>query len=679
MKKETDSVKPVARLRAALATIRGYAREIVDVAADPSRQMSELFSEAAIQAKTNACLELALSVAACKSRKPFREVHDEVRQTQDAVVAADNALAPYVTIIPEAMSNVMSMELKVFDWLLTANPVILALAKLTPVLKPYVASYLHKEFTSLRFEILLHESGGLSAPGAQAQIAKCKAANESAHAAIAVVKRMFGEVQALEVAKEVSARSASEGSGCVKAGSPTMTGEKKSEAPDILDINEEFEKVQAEKMNEYVRARIREHLATPTDEMTDIPIEKDVISRHYRKMGFEDAGLTMQEFATFTLATFDSYLFYFIDRADEFIEDMIEEYRDKTEDEKGMVTERTLLPHLIYENAKFARRVRRYMGYFRGECEWTERGATFSESLYVEMEHFLDEFALVCETFGSSAMRAKYLNQLRRVTAAIDIVVDEIKRIFPSDELDEFGDQVCSFSYAFLYADEKYGPSFVVTKDRVRRLRAAADDLVRRVTAQEREFNLKRNQERFACPANVPEKIAEAVHAKMRPDIALLQEGQQVIREEVGGVKRSLLGKVNEILRRNRIWDGIVSRIFREKRIPRQEVVAAVNDRYSSVDWTKFKHKDGVRQIKDVIDYTYDVKPITMDVSGKNLKASGGITLADACNRAAILHNKEWSTFKDPFPTPKGLYVACYDLAHRARESNPFKTTDSKR
>ena len=67
------------------------------------------------------------------------------------------------------------------------------------------------------------------------------------------------------------------------------------------------------------------------------------------------------------------------------------------------------------------------------------------------------------------------------------------------------------------------------------------------------------------------------------------------------------------------------------------------------------------------------VEPVTLGVSSKNLKATGGITLADACKQTAILNAEEWAKFTDPYPTDKGLYVACHDLAMRKRKENPFR------
>ena len=183
---------------------------------------------------------------------------------------------------------------------------------------------------------------------------------------------------------------------------------------------------------------------------------------------------------------------------------------------------------------------------------------------------------------------------------------------------------------------------------------------------------VRARRERGSDPQSA-EKIAEVVHEKFKPDLASFHQEHQETRKDFGTAKHSMLGKVNDILRRNKLWDAIVAKMFREKKIPRQQVVAAVHDRYSCVDWDKIKHRDGVRQIKDVIDYTYDVKPVTLGVSKKNLKHLGGITLAEACRQTAILHQLEWDAFTDPYPTPKSLYVACHDLATRKREANPFK------
>lgn len=182
---------------------------------------------------------------------------------------------------------------------------------------------------------------------------------------------------------------------------------------------------------------------------------------------------------------------------------------------------------------------------------------------------------------------------------------------------------------------------------------------------------VRARRERGSDPQSA-EKIAEVVHDKFKPDLAAFHQEHQETRKDFGTAKHSMLGKVNDIIRRNKLWDSLVAKMFREKKIPRQQVVAAVHDRYRCVDWDKIKHRDGVRQIKDVIDYTYNIKPITLGVSKKNLKHLGGITLSEACRQTAILHNVEWAAFTDPYPTPKSLYVACHGLATRKREANPF-------
>ena len=151
---------PSVRIREALLTIRGLAREIVEVAADPSRKMSELFSEAAIQVKVGACVELALAVAACRRCKWLRAVRAETKATADVVIAADNALSPCLTLNPETMSHVQCVELKIFDMMISARPLILALAKLARIFKPYFIAYLHKEFVDIRIQLRLSENAG---------------------------------------------------------------------------------------------------------------------------------------------------------------------------------------------------------------------------------------------------------------------------------------------------------------------------------------------------------------------------------------------------------------------------------------------------------------------------------------------------------------------------------------
>ena len=156
---------PGSRIRDALAAIRRIAREIVDTAADPKGRMSNLFSEAAIQKKIGACMDLVFAVAACNRCKWLRSVRLEVEETAAVVVAADNALASYLTLNPETMSHVQSCELKVFEMLLSGSPKILVLAKFARFFRCYVISYLHKEFVGCRVQVLLYENSGRSPGG----------------------------------------------------------------------------------------------------------------------------------------------------------------------------------------------------------------------------------------------------------------------------------------------------------------------------------------------------------------------------------------------------------------------------------------------------------------------------------------------------------------------------------
>ena len=156
---------PSSRIREALRTIRGIAQEIVDAAADPSRKLSDLFTEAAIQRKVDACMGLALAVAACGRCKWLREVRREVGESAAVVVAADNALAPLMTLNPEAMSNAIAFELKVFELLLAAGPLVLLLARIARLFRLYAISQLHKEFVGVRIQLQASERGGRSAGG----------------------------------------------------------------------------------------------------------------------------------------------------------------------------------------------------------------------------------------------------------------------------------------------------------------------------------------------------------------------------------------------------------------------------------------------------------------------------------------------------------------------------------
>lgn len=151
---------PSERITKALRKIRFLAQEIADTAADPSRKLSDLFTEGAIQAKTNACIELALAVADCNRPKWLREVRSEIERTQYAVIAADNALAPCMTLNPEMMNHFLGAEQKVFDMMLSSSLKVLALAKFARMMRAQLMTYLHKECVSIRIELLHWESAG---------------------------------------------------------------------------------------------------------------------------------------------------------------------------------------------------------------------------------------------------------------------------------------------------------------------------------------------------------------------------------------------------------------------------------------------------------------------------------------------------------------------------------------
>ena len=699
-----------------------------------------------------------------------------------------------------------------------------------------------------------------------------------------------------------------------------------SRSGEMLEINEKFEDEQSEKFFAYLRDNIQKQKSVPRDEQVEIPVSADCFTKYYRKLGFEKAGLSLQDFGTYAISLFNAFFHYPVDRPETFLADMLKEYCGKGEDENGNVTDRELIPHLIYENAKFARRIIKYMAYFRGECEWLEGSLSFADAFASDMRHFIEEFTLVCEVFGSYAMREKYTQQLRRTTAPIEIVVEEIRKIFPSEELERFKDKLWFFTYAFLYTDTNEKGSLDLTKDRVNALRDAADALVKNIETNEREFNLKRNKERFAragrrdsglgngeeigtqvagatrdlddapesvelsseladlfrrgtdmtkeiarrvetCKAaylgqskkrprfllsatfdsktgpslpyftetihtlrpvirdrrprygeqldvferasgetlellrvffgllsdflnpaqaeqlrialytfrtangrffrhlrnggdlaesvfssivsegialstasmyldilagalrtrerqlgyltdqlpdaQAPDRSAEtdkpqgehsasgegeateksngfaplsakefavALREELRPDFDAFHQEHQDIGKGVATLRRSLGAKLDNVIRWYKSWLAIIAKTFREKKIPRKEVVAAVNGRYGDVDWTKYtKYANSSIQIKAVIDYTHDTQAITTKTSPKHYKkASGGYgkNLKDVCRDVWDLHKVEWDVWAvegTGYPTVKDLYDACFGIMKRKKGTIPFK------
>ena len=127
-------------------------------------------------------------------------------------------------------------------------------------------------------------------------------------------------------------------------------------------------------------------------------------------------------------------------------------------------------------------------------------------------------------------------------------------------------------------------------------------------------------------------------------------------------------------------WLAIIAKTFGEKKIPRKEVVAAVNGRYGDVDWTKYtKYANSSIQIKAVIDYTHDTQAITTKTSPKHYKkASGGYgkNLKDVCRDVWDLHKVEWDVWAAEgtgYPTVKDLYDACFGIMKRKKGTIPFK------
>ena len=70
-----------------------------------------------------------------------------------------------LTLNPETISHVQCVELKIFDMMISAGPVILILSKLARMFRPYVIACLHKEFADIRIQLRLSENGGRPAGG----------------------------------------------------------------------------------------------------------------------------------------------------------------------------------------------------------------------------------------------------------------------------------------------------------------------------------------------------------------------------------------------------------------------------------------------------------------------------------------------------------------------------------
>lgn len=107
-------------------------------------------------------------------------------------------------------------------------------------------------------------------------------------------------------------------------------------------------------------------------------------------------------------------------------------------------------------------------------------------------------------------------------------------------------------------------------------------------------------------------RVVKEGFEEIKGEFATAHKEHQKIDKEVVGTRRGL----GAVLRHVADWKNIVREMLSKRKIPWGKVEkAAGEDRYGKVDWSKIKHKDGIQQIKDVIDYTYDVKPVTLGVS----------------------------------------------------------------
>ena len=175
-------------------------------------------------------------------------------------------------------------------------------------------------------------------------------------------------------------------------------------------------------------------------------------------------------------------------------------------------------------------------------------------------------------------------------------------------------------------------------------------------------------------------EFAVALREELRPDFDAFHQEHQDIGKGVATLRRSLGAKLDNVIRWYKSWLAIIAKTFGEKKIPRKEVVAAVNGRYGDVDWTKYtKYANSSIQIKAVIDYTHDTQAITTKTSPKHYKkASGGYgkNLKDVCRDVWDLHKVEWDVWAAEgtgYPTVKDLYDACFGIMKRKKGTIPFK------
>ena len=145
------------KLMETLRTIREIASDILAVARDPCKNLSEEFTEEKIQRNVKVCMRLVDCYAGSWKRPKIKSIREDIEKTQSLVIAADSVLEERMTMNPGTMGLIKSVELMIFNQMMANNPLIPFLAKLGKLFSPYLSSYLHKEFVGFRIQLELHE------------------------------------------------------------------------------------------------------------------------------------------------------------------------------------------------------------------------------------------------------------------------------------------------------------------------------------------------------------------------------------------------------------------------------------------------------------------------------------------------------------------------------------------
>lgn len=193
-----------------------------------------------------------------------------------------------------------------------------------------------------------------------------------------------------------------------------------------------------------------------------------------------------------------------------------------------------------------------------------------------------------------------------------------------------------------------------------------------------------------AAEENESNAIAEALDKKLQPRfeqlsnehrqqtelLTVTKEKVEAVDAKAVSIKRKLTDGFANLSRHNLKWIGIFAKVFKYKKIPTEEVRNAIEDRYASVNWDRIKGEGCRQQIRDVIDYTYDVQPIIRKVSEKHLKEGlrvKGINLKQACRETELRHKDEWAKLKGKYEDVDKLYDTCHSLMNSKKSKNPFK------